>query len=342
MASKELPPQSALYGLITGYHLSYAIHVAAKLGLADLLADGPRHYTELATATGTHAPSLNRLLRLLVNAAVFTEDDQKRFGLTPIGACLRADAPDSMRAPALFWGESRLQLVWSRLLRCVQTGKPAFPQTFGTDAFSYLSQHGEDADMFDQGMAAWTQQTACAVSAAYDFSQFGVVVDVGGGSGTLLASLLTAHENLRGVLFDLPHFTALGENRLAQLGLASRCKIASGSFFEEVPAGGDAYVLSNVIWDWDDDRARVILRNCHAAMAANSKLLVIEAVYPARIDRSPASRAAVSTDVNLMVCTGGCQRSEEEFRALFDSVGFKLTRIVPTSTRPSVIEGLRA
>ncbi len=340
MATHELPPQAALFGLITGYHVSCAVHVAAKLGIADHLAGGPRHYADLAGATRTHASSLRRVLRLLVSAGVLTEDEQERFDLTPVGACLRSDATDSMRAAALLWG-GRPQLAWMRLLQCVQTGKPAFARVFGSDPFSHMTEHHEDADIFDRGMAALTQHTATAVAAAYDFSQFGEIVDVGGGNGALLAGILAAHQTVRGVLFDMPHVAERAARQFADQGLGDRIRVEGGSFLDAVPRGADAYLLSNVITDWDDERATTILGHCRDALSPGGKVLILEALYPARIDASAASRAAVSTDVNVMVCAGGRERSEEEFRALYDAVGLRLTRSVPTSSRVCVIEGVR-
>jgi hypothetical protein len=339
MRPSDPAPQDELYGLITGYHLSHAVHVAAKLQLADLLKDGSKHPAELAAATATNPSSLRRVLRLLVNAHVLTEDDEGRFSLTPTGTYLRTDVPESMHAIALLWG-GRPQMAWSRLLRCVQTGTPAFPGIFGADAFTYMSEHQEDAGIFDRGMAVFTQQTAAAVAAAYDFTHFKSVVDVGGGNGALLAGILASYPNLHGVLYDLPHVVERGKKLLERCDLLQRCSVAGGNFFEQVPAGHDAYVISNVITDWDDERAATILRNCRAAMTPESRLLIIEAVYPDRIDQSAASRAAVSTDVNVMVCTGGRERSEQEFRSLYESAGFTLTRIVRTRVRPCVIEGV--
>jgi hypothetical protein len=191
-------------------------------------------------------------------------------------------------------------------------------------------------------MSTFTAQTARAVSAAYDFSSFGTVVDVGGGNGALLIGILAAHPTLRGVVFDRPHAAASAKTRIAAAGLAARCEAVAGNFFEAVPASGDAYLLEHVIHDWDDVRAVAILRNCHRAMHAQSKVLIVEGVYPPRIDQSDLSRGAAANDVNMLVCTGGRQRSEAEFAALYAAAGFRLTRIIPTLARASVIEGVRA
>jgi hypothetical protein len=338
MAADELPPPLALFRMATGYYVSCAIHAAAKLGIADLMNEGPRHYRELAQATGTHAPSLNRVLRLLASAGVFVEEADGKFALTPIGACLRSDVPGSMRAAALLFG-GVTQQAWGELLHSVTTGEPAFVHCFGMDSFSYMARRPEEAANFDQAMAGFTSQIAEAVAAAYDFSGCALAVDVGGGNGALLAGILNAHPNLRGIVFEQPHVTERARQRLEAAGLADRCKVEGGNFFAQVPSGGDVYLLKHVIHDWDDARAAAILRNCRRAMDARAKLLVVEGVYPARIDQSDASRGAASTDVNMLVCTGGRQRSAAEFRSLYEAAGFKLSRIIPTPARVSLIEG---
>lgn len=221
----------------------------------------------------------------------------------------------------------------------VQTGEPAYPHRFGVDAWTYMARHPEEAALFDEAMADFTRQAAIAVTAAYDFSPFGTIVDVGGGAGALLAGILTANPELRGVLFDRPGVVERAQAEMIGRGLADRCTVVGGDFFSEVPAGGDAYVLKHVIHDWNDERAAAILRTCRRAAGPGSRLLVVEGVYPARIDQSDPSRGAASNDVNMLVATGGRQRSEAEFRALYAATGFRLTRIVPTAARISVIEG---
>jgi orsellinic acid C2-O-methyltransferase len=335
------PPNVVLMQLMMGFYVSRAIYVAARLGLPDLIAGGTQASEQLAAATATHAPSLRRLMRWLASVGVFVEQEDGSFTLTPVGECLRSDVPGSMRAGALLF-TGITQDAWKDLLYSVQTGEPAFPRVFGTDSFSYFTQHPEEAANFDAAMADFTAFVATAVTAAYDFSELGTIVDVGGGNGTLLAGILRATPALRGVLFDLPHVAERAKTRLEAVGLSDRCAVAAGDFFAEVPPGGDAYLLKHVIHDWDDARALTILRNCRRAMAARGKLLIVEGVYPARIDDSLASRSAASNDVNMLVCTGGRQRSEAEFRSLYGRAGFKLTQIVPTMANSCVIEGVPA
>jgi hypothetical protein len=340
MSMQELPPPFALFRMVTGYYVSRAIHVVAKLGIADLIAEGPRGHDELAKATATHADSLRRVLRLLASAGVFIEEDGK-FALTPVGACLRSDVPGSMRAAALLFG-GITQQAWGDLLHSVETGEPAFRRVFGMEPFDYMEEHPAEAANFDAAMADFTKHIAIAVAAAYDFSPFRRIVDVGGGNGALLAGILSASPKLTGVVFDLPKVAARATKRIRELGLAGRCEAVGGDFFKEVPGGGDAYLLKHVIHDWNDDRATEILRTCRRAMGAEAKLLIVEGVYPRRVDQSDESRGAAANDVNMLVCTGGRQRSEAEFRGLYDAAGFRLTRIVPTQTPVKVIEGVCA
>jgi orsellinic acid C2-O-methyltransferase len=336
----QLPPQLRLYRMAIGHYVSRALALGAKLGIADLLAEGPLDANDLAAATQTQAGALRRILRLLVSVGVFTENSEGRFALTPLGDCLRADAPESVRAMVLLFAGVRIQDSWKELEYCVRTGAPAFRKRGVTDPFAEIAEHPEDAANFDAAMAAGTRMTAMAVAATYDFSTLRSVVDVGGGNGALLIGLLTAHSHLDGILFDQPHVADRAGEEIAAAGLAGRCSAVGGDFFEEVPKGGDAYLLKHVIHDWDDERAITVLCNCHRAMAPNAKLLVIEGVYPERIDQSIESKGAAANDVNMLVSTGGRQRSEAEFRSLYGRAGFTLERLIPTAARVSMIEGV--
>ena len=337
----HLPAPAVLYQLATGHYVSHAIYAAAKLGIADLLGQGPKCHDELAKATGTHAPSLRRVLRLLATAGVFAETEDGRFELTPVGSCLQS-GPGSFRPVALLFTSPGVRAAWGDLLHSVQTGEPALHHLFGVGSFEYFAQHPEEAAVFDEAMGAFTAMVAIAVAAAYDFSPFRTIVDVGGGEGALLAGILRANPALRGIVFDMPRVAEGAKKQIAAAGLGDRCEFVGGDFFEAVPGGGDAYILKHVIHDWDDARAVRILRNCRRAMKPEGKLLIVEGVYPERIDQSVVSRGAAANDVNMLVCTGGRQRAEAEFRALFDAAGFELTRIIPTQAMSSVIEGMRA
>jgi hypothetical protein len=336
--NQELPPAIALFRLATGYYVSCAIHAVAQLGVADLLKEGSQSYETLASASGTHAMSLRRVLRLLASVGVLAEDQDGRFSLTEVGACLREDAPGSMRAAALLFG-GPAHRNWLDLPYSLKTGEPAYRRAGATDSFARMAENPEDAAIFDKAMANFTRQIAPLVAAAYDFSGFGTIVDVGGGHGVLLEGILAANPQLRGIVFDLGHVVERARSRIATTAVGDRCTVQAGDFFHQVPAGGDAYLLKHVIHDWDDERALAILVTCRKAMRADAKLLIVEGVYPPRIDQSDQSHGAASNDVNMLVSTGGRQRTAEEFRALYAAAGFTLERIVPTPARVSVVEG---
>jgi hypothetical protein len=339
MSPQDTPLPFVLFRMITGYYVSQAIYVAARLGIADLIGDSARAIEDLANQTKTHAASLRRVLRLLASSGLFAEDHEGRFSLTPIGAYLRSNVPGSMHAAALLFG-GITQRTWGHLLQSVETGEPAFRLVFGKDPFAYFAEHPDEGANFDTAMAAFTTQIATAVAAAYDFTRFRQIVDIGGGSGALLAGILRAHPTLKAILFDLPHVVERAIPQLSALGLADRCDVVGGDLFQEVPYGADAYLLKHVIHDWDDEGAIAILRTCRRAMHPDAKLLIIEGVYPARIDQSEESRGAASNDVNMLVCTGGRQRSEAEFRRLYDAAGLRLTQIMPTAMPVQIIEGI--
>jgi hypothetical protein len=338
-----LPPGIALYQMAIGHYVSRALYLAAKLGLADLLKDGPRDCRDLARASETHAASLQRVLRLLASVGVFEEAESGSFSLKPLGELLRSDVAGSMRASVMLFAGVGIQDSWKDLEYCVRTGEPAFRRTSpDADPFTSISQDPEAAALFDKAMATFAPQTAAAIAAAYDFSVFGTLADVGGGNGSLLIGILKANPALRGIVYDQPHVAERAEQEVKTAGLAERCQVIGGSFFDRVPRGADAYLLKHVIHDWNDERATAILRNCRVALPAHGKLLIVEGLYPARIDQSLESRGAAANDVNMLVCTGGRQRSEAEFRDLFAASGFRLARVVPTPARVCVIEGERA
>jgi SAM-dependent methyltransferase len=234
----------------------------------------------------------------------------------------------------------KIQDSWKELEFCVRTGQPAYRlHSSDADPFAEMERDPEAAALFDKAMATFASQTAAAVAAAYDFSRFATLVDVGGGNGSLLIGILEANPRLRGVVFDQPHVAERARNTVAAAGLADRCAVEGGSFFDAVPRGADAYLLKHVIHDWDDELAAEILRRVRAAMAPGGRVLIVEGVYPKRIDGSLASRGAAANDVNMLVVAGGRQRAEDEFRELYAAAGFRLTRIVPTASPVCVIEG---
>jgi hypothetical protein len=337
------PPGLALYRISIAHYFSRALALAAKLGIADLLKDGPRHYENLAGATKTHGPALNRVMRLLASIGIFEECNNGNFALTSLGELLRTGVPGSMRSMVLLFAGAGVQDAWRELEYCVRTGEPWFrresPQA---DAFTSVAANPEQAQVFDEAMATFAPMTAAAIAASYDFSAFRKLVDVGGGDGSLLIGILNAYTNLEGIVFDLPHAAEKARAKIAAAGLEARCRAIGGDFFKELPTGADAYIVKHVIHDWNDERAFVILRNVHRAMPSHGKLLIAEGVYPPRIDQSDTARGSASNDVNMLICTGGRQRSEVEFRSILSDAGFNLTRIVPAQARLSVIEAERA
>lgn len=336
-----LPPTVAIYQLATGHYISRALFLAAKLGIGDLLKDGPQGADELASVTGMHARSLKRVMRLLASAGVFAEGESGKFTLTPVGECLRTGVPGSARAMVMLFAGNRIQESWKDLEYCVRTGEPSYRRRGVDDPFLDPLRTPEEDANFDAAMADFTQLAALAVASVYDFKPFKTLVDVGGGNGALMIGILKANPALSGIVFDQPAAAERAKEQIARNGLTERCRAVGGDFFKDVPGGGDAYILKHVIHDWDDDRAVAILRNCHKALAPEGKLLIVEGVYPNRISQSPESLGATANDVNMLVSTGGRQRSEGEFRSLYEAAGFKLTRIVPTVARVSIIEGVR-
>jgi hypothetical protein len=338
------PPATAVMNLSTAYQASRALYVAAKLGLPDLLADGgPRSADHLAAATGSHAPSLRRLLRALAAFGVFTEDDDGCFALGPLGGCLRADAPGSVRALVLMQGDEDFWRTWGELEHCVRTGETAAKRLFGSeDAFARYAADPRLGAVFNAGMTVLSATTAAALVAAYDFSGATRVVDVGGGQGWLMAAILRANPGLRGVLFDLSSVVEGAPRLLAEAGVADRCEVLGGEMFEAVPGGGDLYVLSRVVHDWEDGRAVAILRNCRRAMDGHARLLLVERVLPDRVEPAPTVQPLVLSDLNMMVRTGGRERTAGEFGALLAGAGLRLVRVVPTGGPVSLVQATPA
>jgi hypothetical protein len=333
----RLDPQPAaeLARLVNGYRVSQAIYVAATLGIADLLADGPRTSDDLAAETGADGRSLYRLLRALASVGVFREEEGRRFALKGLGNGLRSDAPEGIAGWAAFVGRPPHWQAWGELLHSVRTGENAFRHVHGTDVWSYRAQRPEESAGFDRAMRALTNSANRALVDAYDFGRFEVVVDVGGGNGTLLAGLLAAYPELEGVLFDQPHVVAGANDVLSEAGVADRCRVIGGSFFDGIPEGGDAYVLKAIIHDWEDEESIAILRSCRAAVPNGGTLLVIERV----IDRPNEDAATKFSDLNMLVSAGGLERTLDEFEALFAATGFRLVGATPTAAGFNVIEG---
>jgi O-methyltransferase domain/Dimerisation domain len=338
IATAEFSPSAAMLQIMTGFRVSRATYVAAKLGIADLLKDGAKSAEELAQLTDTHAPSLYRVMRGLVSAGIFDQDEQGRFTLTPIGATLRSDVPNSLRALAIInLGEERYH-AWGDLMLSVRTGEIAFNKVFGMGLWEYYQEHPDQAKIFDDSMANLIAAHNAAVLASYPFSAIDTLVDVGGGNGSFIVSALKANPLMKGLLFDLPHVAEQAQKRIADAGLSERCAVIGGDIISAVPEGGTLYLLSKIIHDWDDDRAIAILKSCQRAMRDKAKLLLVEIILPARVEQSSALQRAFMLDVHMMATTGGRERTEAEYRRLLKAAGFEVIRIIPTRSELAVIE----
>lgn len=338
MNQPQIPPSARILQLATASWMSAAVSAAATLGVADELADGPRSAAELAKAVDVDPPTLYRLLRACADFDLFRELDGQVFELTEVGEALRTDSPTSMRGFAQWVGTPAERYPWANLANSVRTGQPAFELTHGKDVWDYLAAEPATAEIFNDAMTSASNQMIAPVVGAYDFSGFGTLVDVGGGHGALLAEVLKATPGLRGVLYDQPDVVAGADGPLGQAGLEGRYEVVSGSFFDGVPAGADAYLLSNVIHDWNDERSAKILSNVREAMAEHAKVLLVEVVMPSDPEPSPTVKLM---DLNMLVLCGGKQRTSAEFAELFAAAGLRLSRIVPGGFC-SVVEAVRA
>jgi len=326
--------QTALRQMIDGYRISKIICVAAELGLADQLASGPKHCEELASESGTSARALYRLLRALASVGVFTEIDEQRFALNPRGALLRKDVPGSLRAWAIF--SSRMYRNWAELDHSVATEQTAFDHLHGIDAWTYREQHQDEGRVFNDAMSALVTFVAQAIATAYDFSRFGTIVDVGGGHGLLLTAILQANPGVRGILFDVPAAIREARPALEAAGLGMRCRLEEGSFFESVPGHGDAYILSRVLHDWNDDQASKILKTMRRSMNHGATLLIVERA----LDRENLTPEATLSDLNMMVQNGGRERTTAEFEDLLTAAGLKLVRRIPGPSPFQILEAV--
>lgn len=333
----EVPPPVAMMGLITGYWISQAVGVVAKLGVADHLGDGPRTCDDLARRVGAESQALYRVLRLLSSIGVFTQVVQGSFGLTALGETLRSDAPGSVRNFAITETAPGHWQPWGRMEESVRTGKPVAQLALGMEFFEWYAQNPDEAGYFNAAMGNLSALAASELVRVFDFSRFRKVVDVGGAHGVLLSAILHASPTTRGVLFDLPHVIATaGESIMAQ-GLSDRCELKSGDFFEALPAGADLHLLKQVIHDWDDERSTRLLKNSHRALAPQGTLLLVEMVVPPDNAPSPAQ----GMDLNMLVLLGGRERTEEQYRHLLAEAGFRLARVIPTHSPFSVIEATK-
>jgi hypothetical protein len=336
---RKLSPPELMRNLAIGYWASRLVHVAAKLRLADLLKGGSRTVEDLASAADVQPVPLYRLLRALASLGIFAETKGRRFKLTPLAATLQTGVPNSMHAWAMMVNEPWMWDSWKELLPGVKTGEMPFRKAHGMPIFQYLEHHPEDLEVFGESMSSLSQAENPAIAAAYKFPKGRTLVDVGGGHGSLLAAILKANPSLKGVLFDQSAVIARAENdkHITAKGIAQRCRLESGNFFEGVPKGGDAYIMKYILHDWNDEECVKILANCRAAMSEKGKVLVVDNVVLTGNDPSWGKLL----DIQMLII-GGRERTKQEFATLFASAGLKLTRIVPTKCPLSIVEGVRA
>lgn len=335
MLNAEAPsPKVRMQQMVAGYWISQAIYAAATFGIADLVKDGPRSAADLAKATGTNTEFLYRLLRALASVGVFAEDAQGKFMLTPMAEFLRSDSPSAIRPYALMAGDEQYR-VWGNLVEGVRTGENMFEKTIGLPIFDYLTQHPEKGKIFDGAMTGIHGEETQQVLDAYDFSKIRVLADVGGGNGLNLIAILKKYPLMRGILFDLPQVIERARPNFVAAGLGDRCQLVAGNFFESVPKGADACLMRHIIHDWDDAKSIQILKNCHAALPQDGKLLLVESVIPA--GNEPCF--AKFLDLAMMLIPGGKERTEIEYRQLYEASGFSLELVVATASEINVVEG---
>lgn len=323
-------PRQELFSMISGYKATQALYVAAKLGIADQLVNGSTSADQLAEKVGANPKALLRLMRHLAALGIFTQDESKKFGLTALGELLRDDNPESMRYNAIFSGEENYRAT-GELLHTVRTGETAFNHLYGKGHFDWLTDHPDESSTFNKAMAQSLRRLRNPVE-SYDFTGKHLIVDVGGGRGDLITSIIQANPTLKGVLFDLPQGSREAQSLLKTKGVADRCEIKTGSFFDSVPPGGDVYVLSRILHDWPDDKVATILANCRKAIKDDGTLLIRDNVLTDR------DEFGSQLDMTMMIMTGGQERTESEWKNLLHSTGFTLTRIHKKEGQLDLIE----
>jgi hypothetical protein len=333
-ADRRPPAQDVMLGLITGYWVSQLVFVVARLGVADELAKGPLAPAVLAKRVGAQPDALHRMLRALASVGVFAETADGRFRLTPSAATLRTGVPGSLRSFALMMVDGHNWRGWQELSHGVRTGEVGFDHAHGMPYFAWLRSHPDEDRVFSEAMASISGPENAAIARAYDFGKFETLVDVGGAHGHLLATILRRHKRLRGVLYDQPQVVAGADASGFLSDVAKRCTIEGGDFFAGVPRGAQAYLMKYIIHDWDDERARTILRHCREAMHPDGRVLVVEHV----IAKGNAPDWAKLLDVNMLALLTGRERTLEQFRALFRSAGLRLRRAHRTASALRILE----
>lgn len=335
--TQPMPPEDILSQMLWGGLIQQSIYAVTKLGIADLLAEKSQTADELALRTGMHAPSLYRVLRTLASVGIFAENADGKFELTPIAAPLCNDAPNSMRDFALMLGGEWHWRMFGEVMHSVKTGATAQAKACGAELFEYLANNSEDAEVFNRAMTSHSLAAVPAIVEGCDFSSIGKLVDIGGGQGILLAGILKANPQMQGILFDMPSVIAGESDLLEKEGVAARVEKVSGDFFQSVPASADAYIMKHIIHDWTDEQSIKILQNIHSATNENGKVLIVEMVVPVGNEPSPSK----ILDLQMLIGTGGKERTEKEYRKLLEAAAFRLTRVVPTRSPLSIVEAVK-
>jgi SAM-dependent methyltransferase len=330
-------PQQALMQIPQGMWIAQCVATAARLGIADALAQSqPQGSATLARAVGADASALARLLRALASLEVLTEPLPQQYALTPVGELLRRDVPGSMRDWLIAETDTPHWQAWGKLYEGVRSGRTVVPQLFGMHIYEYYETHPQDRACFSRAMGNISALVAQGTVQHYDFSRTRHVVDVGGADGGLLLAILDANPHVRGTVFDRPHVVEAARQAIHAKNYQARCEVVGGDFFQAVPSGADLYVLKFILVDWKDEEAARILQNCRTAIVPDGKLLVIEMTIPD--DNRPS--AAQLFDLNMLVMTGGQERLVSECGTLLAKVGFRLTRVIPTGSPFHVLEAV--
>jgi hypothetical protein len=331
-------PQEVVFQMVIGKWISQSLGTVVEIGIPDKLGKRARRLSDLARESGVSEDGLYRLLRALASVGLFAESAGRRFKLTPMGQFLRRDHPESLAGYARFTAHDSTWRPWGRLTYSVKTGMPAFDHVFGAPLFEYLSRNPEVAAVFDNAMTSISATEARAASDAYDFKGIKTLMDVAGGHGLLLATVLHRHKTMRGVLFDLPHVVAGAAATFTRTGMTNRVRIESGDFFHEWPPGADAIIMKHIIHDWDDDSATRILQTCHRALGPRGKVLIVDPVVPS----GNVPHYGKLLDLEMLVLTPrGRERTRTEFATLLGGAGFRLSRVIATQSPLSVVEAVK-
>ena len=335
---QQLPPQAIIAQMSMGFIVSQAISVASKLYIADHLKDGAKTTAELAELTGTHEPSLYRLMRGLASTGVFQKGEDGRFSNSVLSEFLRSDHPESFRAASHMICDHEHWRPHGNMLQSVKTGEIAFEYTFGMPVFPYYAQNPEPAQVFDNAMTSFGYSIANAVAAAYDFSEARTIADIGGGHGILLATILKNNPEAKGILFDQPQVLEGADKILESINVSERVEKTSGDFFSAIPVEADIYLMKFIIHDWNDEQSVTILNNLAESAKPGSKVLLVESVVE-EDDNAPSMSKVM--DLNMLVMTGGKERTEKEYAELFEKTGFRLVKVHPTPSPMQIVEAVR-